>query len=145
MLKFLFNWMLKTACMQQSTYVIIMAGGIGSRFWPVSRTDHPKQFLDILGTGETLIQQTFRRFEQIAPLENIYVVTSTDYTGIVEKQLPLLPKENILSEPDRKKTAPCIAYASFKIFQRDSNASIIVAPADHLILDQQEFEAVCLK
>ncbi|MBO9200839.1 MULTISPECIES: mannose-1-phosphate guanylyltransferase [Niastella] len=131
--------------MQRSTYVVIMAGGIGSRFWPVSRTDYPKQFLDILGTGETLIQQTFRRFEQIAPLENIYVVTSTDYTGIVEKQLPLLPKENILSEPERKNTAPCIAYASFKILQRDSNASIIVAPADHLILDQQEFEAVCLQ
>jgi mannose-1-phosphate guanylyltransferase len=131
--------------MQRSTYVVIMAGGIGSRFWPVSRTDYPKQFLDILGTGETLIQQTFRRFERLAPLENIYVVTSTDYTGIVEKQLPLLPKENILSEPDRKNTGPCIAYASFKILQRDSNASIIVAPADHLILDQQEFEAVCTK
>ncbi|AEV96479.1 mannose-1-phosphate guanylyltransferase [Niastella koreensis] len=131
--------------MQRSTYVVIMAGGIGSRFWPVSRTDYPKQFLDILGTGETLIQQTFRRFERLAPLENIYVVTSTDYTGIVEKQLPLMPKENILSEPDRKNTAPCIAYASFKILQRDANASIIVAPADHLILDQQEFEAVCTK
>jgi mannose-1-phosphate guanylyltransferase len=122
-----------------------MAGGIGSRFWPVSRTDYPKQFLDILGTGETLIQQTFRRFERLAPMENIYVVTSTDYTAIVEKQLPLLPKENILSEPDRKNTAPCVAYASFRILQRDPNASIIVAPADHLILDQQEFEAVCTK
>ncbi|OQP56031.1 mannose-1-phosphate guanylyltransferase [Niastella yeongjuensis] len=131
--------------MQRSTYVVIMAGGIGSRFWPVSRTDYPKQFLDILGTGETLIQQTFRRFERLAPLENIYVVTSTDYTGIVEKQLPLLPKENILSETDRKNTAPCVAYASFRILQKDSNASIIVAPADHLILDQQEFEAVCNK
>jgi mannose-1-phosphate guanylyltransferase len=131
--------------MQRSTYVVIMAGGIGSRFWPVSRTDYPKQFLDILGTGETLIQQTFRRFERLAPVENIYVVTSTDYTGIVEKQLPLIPKENILSEPDRKNTGPCVAYASFKILQRDSNASIIVAPADHLILDQQEFEAVCIK
>ena len=131
--------------MQRSTYVVIMAGGIGSRFWPVSRTDYPKQFLDILGTGETLIQQTFRRFERLAPMENIYVVTSTDYTAIVEKQLPLLPKENILSEPERKNTAPCVAYASFRILQRDPNASIIVAPADHLILDQQEFEAVCTK
>ena len=131
--------------MQRSTYVVIMAGGIGSRFWPVSRTDYPKQFLDILGTGETLIQQTFKRFEQLAPVENIYVVTSTDYMGIVEKQLPNLPKQNILSEPERKNTGPCIAYASFKILQRDANASIIVAPADHLILDQQAFEAVCIQ
>lgn len=131
--------------MQRSTYVIIMAGGIGSRFWPVSRTDYPKQFLDILGTGETLIQQTFKRFEKLAPVENIYVVTSTDYMGIVEKQVPILPKENIVSEPERKNTGPCIAYASFKILQRDANASIIVAPADHLILDQQDFEAVCIQ
>ena len=129
--------------MQRSTYVVIMAGGIGSRFWPVSRTDYPKQFLDILGTGETLIQQTFKRFERLAPVENIYVVTSTDYTGIVEKQLPGIPKENILSEPERKNTGPCMTYAAFKILQRDANASIIVAPADHLILDQQEFETVC--
>lgn len=129
--------------MYRSTYVVIMAGGIGSRFWPVSRTDYPKQFLDILGTGETLIQQTFKRFEKLAPVENIYVVTSTDYSGIVEKQLSTLPKENILSEPERKNTGPCIAYASFKILQKDPNASIIVAPADHLILDQQAFEAVC--
>ena len=129
--------------MQQSTYVVIMAGGIGSRFWPVSRTDYPKQFLDILGTGETLIQQTFKRFEKWVPNENIYVVTSTDYIDIVEKQLPLLQRENILAEPDRKNTAPCIAYACFRILQRDRNASVIVAPSDHLILDQAEFEAVC--
>src|SRR4029078_3830732 len=114
---------IKQRRMQRSTYVVIMAGGIGSRFWPVSRTDYPKQFLDILGTGETLIQQTFRRFEPLAPVENIYVVTSTDYTGVVEKQLPSIPKENILSEPERKNTGPCIAYAAFKILQKDSNAS----------------------
>jgi mannose-1-phosphate guanylyltransferase len=131
--------------MQQSTYVVIMAGGIGSRFWPVSRTDYPKQFLDLLGTGETLIQQTFKRFEKWVPNENIYVVTSTDYIDIVEKQLPLLQRENILAEPDRKNTAPCIAYACFRILQRDRNASVIVAPSDHLILDQAEFEAVCYK
>jgi len=135
----------KTERMQQSTYVVIMAGGIGSRFWPVSRTDYPKQFLDLLGTGETLIQQTFKRFEKMVPIENIYVVTSTDYVDIVEKQLPLLQRENILAEPDRKNTAPCIAYASFRILQRDRNASVIVAPSDHLILDQAEFEAVCYK
>jgi mannose-1-phosphate guanylyltransferase len=131
--------------MQESTYVVIMAGGVGSRFWPVSRTDYPKQFLDILGTGETLIQQTFKRFENLVPTDNIYVVTSTDYVDIVEKQLPAMRRENILGEPERKNTAPCIAYASFRIFQRDANAAVIVAPSDHLILDQAEFEAVCTR
>jgi mannose-1-phosphate guanylyltransferase len=135
----------KTERMQQSTYVVIMAGGIGSRFWPVSRTDYPKQFLDLLGTGETLIQQTYKRFEKMVPNENIYVVTSTDYIDIVEKQLPLLQRENILAEPDRKNTAPCITYACYRILQRDRNASVIIAPSDHLILDQAEFETICYK
>lgn len=129
--------------MQRSTYVVIMAGGIGSRFWPVSRTDCPKQFLDILGTGETLIQQTFARFKKLVPPENIYVVTSTEYVAIVEKQLPTIRRENILAEPERKNTAPCIAYASFRIMQKDPQAAIIVAPSDHLILDQTEFEDTC--
>lgn len=129
--------------MQRSTYVIIMAGGIGSRFWPVSRTDYPKQFLDILGTGETLIQQTFKRFVKWIPAENIFVVTSTDYVNIVEKQLPDIRRENILGEPERKNTAPCIAYASFRILQKDPNAAVIIAPSDHLIVDQSAFEAVC--
>lgn len=130
--------------MKSTTYVIIMAGGVGSRFWPVSRTDYPKQFLDILGMGETLIQQTFKRFEKLAPPENIYVVTSSDYVELVEKQLPMIQRENILSEPERKNTAPCIAYASFRILQRDPNAAIIVAPSDHLILDQTAFEDTCI-
>jgi len=120
-----------------------MAGGIGSRFWPVSRTDYPKQFLDILGTGETLIQQTFKRFVKWVPEENIYVVTSTDYVNIVEKQLPSIRRENILGEPERKNTAPCIAYASFRILQKDPSAAVIIAPSDHLIVDQCTFEAVC--
>jgi mannose-1-phosphate guanylyltransferase len=125
------------------TYVAIMAGGIGSRFWPVSRTHLPKQFLDILGTGSTLIQQTMERFRSIVPPENIYVVTSDDYIDLVKEQLPELPVENIIGEPFRKNTAPCIAYISFKLFQKDPEASLIVAPADHLILDEDKFLDVC--
>jgi mannose-1-phosphate guanylyltransferase len=128
---------------QQHIYVAIMAGGIGSRFWPVSRVGHPKQFIDILGSGRTLIQQTMDRFRKFVPLENIYVVTSKDYTGITKEQLPDLPEGNIISEPFRKNTAPCVAYISFKILQKDPEASLIVAPADHLILDEKRFEEVC--
>jgi mannose-1-phosphate guanylyltransferase len=120
-----------------------MAGGIGSRFWPVSRVDHPKQFIDILGTGKTLIQQTLERFLHIIPLENIYVVTARDYVEITKEQLPQLPAGNIISEPFRKNTAPCIAYISFKLFQKDPKASLIVAPADHLILDEKKFLEIC--
>lgn len=127
----------------KNTYVAIMAGGIGSRFWPLSRVNHPKQFLDILGTGKTLIQQTFERFAKLVPVENIYVVTANEYLGITHEQLPQLPKENILGEPFRKNTAPCIAYISFKLHQLNPEASLIVAPADHLILDESRFLAVC--
>jgi mannose-1-phosphate guanylyltransferase len=120
-----------------------MAGGIGSRFWPVSRTSRPKQFLDILGTGKTLIQLTFERFLTIVPKENIYVVTATDYTELTKEQLPDIPEENIISEPFRKNTAPCIAYISFKILQKDPKGSLIVAPADHLILNEEKFLSIC--
>jgi mannose-1-phosphate guanylyltransferase len=120
-----------------------MAGGIGSRFWPVSRVSYPKQFIDILGTGQTLIQQTMERFRNMVPLENIYVVTAKEYVGITKEQLPELPVENIISEPFRKNTAPCIAYISFKLFKKDKEASLIVAPADHLILDKQKFLDTC--
>jgi len=120
--------------MNKHNYVAIMAGGIGSRFWPMSRTSYPKQFLDILHTGRTLIQQTFDRYKKIVPPENIYIVTSNEYTAIVKKQLPELAEENILSEPSRKNTAPCIAYVSFKLLQKDPEGCLIVAPADHLIL-----------
>jgi mannose-1-phosphate guanylyltransferase len=120
-----------------------MAGGIGSRFWPMSRTNYPKQFLDILDTGKTLIQATYDRFAGFIPEENIYVVTSQEYMSIVETQLPKIRKENILGEPSRKNTAPCIAYISFKLHQRDPKASLIVAPADHLINDNAEFMRVC--
>jgi len=126
-----------------NTYVAIMAGGIGSRFWPLSRVNHPKQFLDILGTGKTLIQQTFERFTKLVPVENIYVVTANEYLGVTQQQLPNLPKENILGEPFRKNTAPCIAYISFKLQELNPNASLIIAPADHLILNQDRFLEIC--
>lgn len=122
-----------------------MAGGIGSRFWPMSRQDFPKQFLDILNTGKTLIQWTFDRFATFIPVENIFVVTSQEYSEIVQEQLPQLRKENILGEPSRKNTAPCIAYISFKLQQLDPKASLIVAPSDHLILNPTAFVKVCLE
>lgn len=127
----------------ENTYVAIMAGGIGSRFWPLSRVNYPKQFLDVLGIGKTLIQQTFDRFAKLVPVENIYVVTANEYLDITQKQLPQLPKENILGEPFRKNTAPCIAYISFKLQEINPNASLIVAPADHLILYEDRFLEVC--
>jgi mannose-1-phosphate guanylyltransferase len=131
--------------MNKHHYVAIMAGGIGSRFWPMSRTNFPKQFLDILNTGKTLIQSTYERFASFIPAENIYVVTSNEYINIVKKQLPQLPLQNILGEPSRKNTAPCIAYISFKLQQLDPHASLIVAPSDHLILDTIAFKKVCLE
>lgn len=116
-----------------------MAGGIGSRFWPMSRKDLPKQFLDILGIGRTLLQQTFDRFSKVIPVENFYVVTSVDYVGLVKEQLPELNMNQILGEPLRRNTAPCIAYAANKIKTIDPNANLVVAPSDHLILKEEEF------
>lgn len=125
--------------MNKHHYVAIMAGGIGSRFWPKSRTSYPKQFLDILNTGKTLIQWTFERYAAFIPKENIFVVTSEEYSSIVAEQLPEIPLENIVAEPSRKNTAPCVAYISFKLFQKDPEASLIVAPSDHMILDNENF------
>src|SRR5690349_19793078 len=125
--------------MNKHHYVAIMAGGIGSRFWPMSRSNYPKQFLDILGTGHTLIQQTFIRYNKLAPAENIFVITSREYVEVVKQQLPQLPVDNILAEPSRKNTAPCIAYIAFKLFQKDPKALMIAAPADNLILDTDDF------
>lgn len=116
-----------------------MAGGIGSRFWPVSRTNHPKQFLDILNTGKTLIQQTYERYKKLVPEENIYIITTVEYIPIVRKQLPLVKEENILGEPSRKNTAPCVAYISFKLLKRDPLANLVVAPSDHLVLETDAF------
>jgi mannose-1-phosphate guanylyltransferase len=130
--------------MNKNYYVAIMAGGIGSRFWPMSRTDYPKQFLDILNTGRTLIQSTFDRFSNFIPRENIFVVTAENYRDIVRQQLPELDEKNILCEPSRKNTAPCIAYISFKLHELNPNANLICAPADHIIHDAEKFEKVCL-
>ncbi len=123
----------------KQNYCVIMAGGIGSRFWPVSRSNMPKQFLDIMGTGRTLIQQTFDRIVKIIPVENIYVVTNEEYRNIVQNQLPLVPNENIIGEPMRRNTAPCILYANLRIGLRNPNANIVVTPADHLIVNEEEF------
>jgi len=116
-----------------------MAGGVGSRFWPMSKVAHPKQFIDILGIGQTLIQQTFQRFEKIIPLKNIYVVTNDIYRDIVKKQIPQIHEDNILCEPLRRNTAPCIAYASYKIYKTNPNANIVVSPSDHIIINELEF------
>lgn len=121
------------------TYCVIMAGGIGSRFWPMSRTAYPKQFLDFLGLGRTLIQQTFDRFLAICPPENILVVTNAQYAPIVKAQLPQLKDDQILLEPSRRNTAPCVAYANHVIHKRDPEARIIVAPSDHLVMKESEF------
>lgn len=122
-----------------NTYVAIMAGGIGSRFWPESRTAKPKQFLDILGTGKTLLQMTYDRFLKMVPAENIYIVTADAYQKLVKEQLPNMTDGQILKEPMRRNTAPCITYACDKIYARDKNATIIVAASDHLILEEQKF------
>jgi len=129
--------------MNKHQYVAIMAGGIGSRFWPMSRTGYPKQFLDILNTGRTLIQSTYDRFLKFIPRENIFVVTAREYVDIVKEQLPELEPDNILAEPFRKNTAPCIAYISYKLLALDPEATLICAPADHLILDTDGFINVC--
>lgn len=131
--------------MNKNNYVAIMAGGIGSRFWPVSRQNHPKQFLDILNTGKTLIQSTFDRFAEFIPKENIYVVTSDQYKNLVQTQLPGIPVENILCEPSRKNTAACIAYISYKLQELNPEANLICAPADHLILDNVTFVKTTLE
>lgn len=125
--------------MNKNYYAIIMAGGIGSRFWPISRTSHPKQFIDILGTGKTLIQNTYDRFLKICPKENIFVVTNESYTGLVKKQLPDMADNQILTEPVMRNTAPCVAYGCFKIESMNPDAAIVVAPSDHLILDEAAF------
>jgi len=116
-----------------------MAGGVGSRFWPLSKISKPKQFLDILGTGRTLLQMTFDRFNKICPSENILIVTNSIYKDIVNEQLPEIIDNNILLEPVRRNTAPCIAYANNKILQLNKNANIITAPSDHLILKEDNF------
>lgn len=125
--------------MNKNYYAIIMAGGIGSRFWPISRTSHPKQFIDILGTGKTLIQHTYDRFLKICPPENIYIVTNESYLELVKTQLPSIAYEQILTEPVMRNTAPCVAYGCYKIESLNPDAVIVVAPSDHLIMDEAAF------
>jgi mannose-1-phosphate guanylyltransferase len=122
-----------------------MAGGIGSRFWPLSRIDKPKQFLDFLDTGKTLLQQTYNRFIKICPKENILVVTNGNYSELVFEQLPGIKPKQVLLEPLRKNTAPCIAYANYKIQKVNPEATVVVAPSDHLILKESEFVRVIRK
>lgn len=124
------------------SHLVIMAGGIGSRFWPMSTPERPKQFVDVLGTGRTFIQMTVDRFKGILPAENVWVVTSQAYKDIVAEQLPEVPCGNILLEPCRRNTAPCIAYAAWRIKSIDSKATIVVSPSDHLVLDTPEFQRV---
>ncbi len=125
-------------------YVIIMAGGVGSRFWPLSRREKPKQFLDILGKGETLLQQTFRRFSTICRKENIFIVTSAEHKKLATDQLDINP-DNVLGEPFRRNTAPCLAYGTFRILKENPDAVIAVTPADHLIIKEDKFSEVLKK
>lgn len=125
-----------------NVHLVIMAGGIGSRFWPMSTTDLPKQFLDVLGCGRTLLQLTADRFKGVCLPENIWVVTSAKYADIVKEQLPDMASDHILLEPCRRNTAPCIAYVSWKIKARNPKANIVVTPSDHVVMDVREFARV---
>ncbi|SHH87104.1 mannose-1-phosphate guanylyltransferase [Chryseolinea serpens] len=131
--------------MNHNLFVVLMAGGVGVRFWPYSRNSKPKQFLDVLGTGKTLLQSTFDRFVPLCPIENIYVVTHEEHAALVREQLPQLSDDQILAEPMRKNTAPCIAYASYKIALKNENAVIVVTPSDHLIMMEEVFQDVIKK
>ena len=119
--------------MKDNTHIVIMAGGVGSRFWPMSTPEYPKQFVDVLGRGMSMIQMTVDRFAPLCPIENMWVVTSADYVDIVRTQIPQLPSENILAEPAMRNTAPCIAYACWKIRMKDPSANVVVTPADALV------------
>lgn len=130
--------------MNKNHFVVIMAGGIGSRFWPYSRNDHPKQFLDVLGVGKTLLQLTYDRFLDICPKENMYIVTNDTYDDLVKEQLPDMQDDQILLEPTRRNTAPCIGYASYKIKARNPKALIVVTPADHAIIKEEIFKKTIL-
>ena len=119
-----------------------MAGGVGSRFWPMSTTDRPKQFIDVLGIGRSLLQLTVDRFDGLVPAENVWVVTNQKYADIVHEQLPNMPYDHILCEPCRRNTAPCIAYVSWRIKSKNPKANIAVSPSDHIVLNTQEFRRV---
>ena len=126
-------------------HVVIMAGGIGSRFWPMSTPECPKQFIDVMGCGRSLIQLTADRFDGVCPRENMWVVTSEKYIDIVREQLPEIPESNILAEPCARNTAPCIAFACWKIKKKHPNANVVVTPSDALVIDTGEFRRVMEK
>ena len=131
-----------------NNHLVIMAGGVGSRFWPMSTTERPKQFIDVLGIGKSLLQLTVERFKGICQPENIWVVTNKKYMDIVHEQLPDMPLSNILCEPCRRNTAPCIAYVSWRIKSKDPKANIVVTPSDHFVTDIKEFQRIitqCMK
>lgn len=133
---------------QTDNHLVIMAGGVGSRFWPMSTADRPKQFIDVLGVGKTLIQLTNERFSGVIPPCNVWVVTNEKYVSVVQEQLPDIPVDNILSEPCRRNTAPCIAYVSWRIKKENPKANIVVSPSDHIVTNPEEFRRVvtnCLK
>lgn len=133
---------------QSDNHLVIMAGGVGSRFWPMSTTEHPKQFIDVLGVGRTLVQLTYDRFEGVVSSDNVWVVTNQKYVDLVHEQLPEIPLNHILSEPCRRNTAPCIAYVSWRIKKENPKANIIVSPSDHIVMDNTEFRRVvtnCMK
>lgn len=123
-------------------HLVIMAGGVGSRFWPMSTAGNPKQFIDVLGVGRSLMQLTFDRFKGVCAPENVWVVTSADYVDKCREQLPEIPDGNILSEPCRRNTAPCIAYVSHRIKAKDAQANICVTPSDHVVMNVEEFRRV---
>lgn len=133
---------------QQNNHLVIMAGGIGSRFWPMSTEERPKQFIDVLGVGRTLIQMTLDRFRGVCPIENVWIVTNERYADLVHEQLPDVPVDHILQEPCRRNTAPCIAYVSWRIKMTDPKANVVVSPSDHIVTNVDEFRRVitsCLK
>ena len=128
--------------MKTNNHLVIMAGGVGSRFWPMSTAERPKQFIDVLGVGRTLLQLTVDRFGSLIDKEHIWVVTNQKYVGLVHQQLPEVPLGNILCEPCRRNTAPCIAYVSWRIKAQDPKANIVVTPSDHIVINVQEFQHV---
>jgi mannose-1-phosphate guanylyltransferase len=125
--------------MKNNNFCVIMAGGVGSRFWPFSTTKRPKQFLDLFGTGRSLLQMTFDRFSKIVPVEHIFIASNLSYKELILQQLPEIKPSQLLLEPARRNTAPCIAYATNKIMSIDEHANIVISPSDHLILKENEF------
>ena len=124
---------------QRKTFIVIMAGGVGSRFWPASRESQPKQFLDILGVGKSLLRMTFERFEKLVPPERMFIMTNQLYKAQVMEHLPEIPERNILLEPSRNNTAPAVAYATLRLLSENPNAVFVTAPSDHVILKEDHF------